>query len=201
MEHSVLTDFNFGIPVRVIDPNEELKTQLLAETRSIVDSERNNTINPWSGYIKSTFRFDEEVNVIEDKCPLLKKFVYKSVHQFLSDLEVNPPYRMVIMDESWINFSEKGMYQEFHLHPESDISGVFYVDVPDNSGSIQFSTPSSAHSYHHLTHRSKFLRPNIMYPSVEGRIILFPSYLEHMVMINQSDSERISIAFNIKLVN
>ena len=36
---------------------------------------------------------------------------------------------------------------------------------------------------------------------IEGRILLFPSSLEHEVEENKSDEDRISYSFNIKLIN
>ena len=36
---------------------------------------------------------------------------------------------------------------------------------------------------------------------VEGALVLFPSYLDHSVNENLSNSERIVISFNISLIN
>jgi len=38
------------------------------------------------------------------------------------------------------------------------------------------------------------------YPT-EGRIIVFPSHLEHHVQENKSNEDRISVSFNIRLSN
>ena len=39
----------------------------------------------------------------------------------------------------------------------------------------------------------------IKYDSLTNRMILFPSWLQHYVPINETDKNRISIAFNIML--
>ena len=38
-----------------------------------------------------------------------------------------------------------------------------------------------------------------MYPK-EGSMLVFPSYLEHMVKPNESDEDRISVSFNLDII-
>lgn len=193
-------DTPFGIPLKVVDPTLDVREQLITETKVAAENNRENTINPWAGKMDATFRFDQHVNIVEEECPLLKEYLYGLINDFLYDLDLNYPYSFVKMDESWINYSRKGSYQEFHMHPESDISGIFYVTAPPNSGDLMFNSPASAYNYHKLTHRSNRMHASVTYKPYEGRTILFPSYLEHMVGLNDTDEERISIAFNVKLV-
>lgn len=197
-----MIEFKFGIPIKTIDISDDIKDAVLSETSEVANKHRSGELsNPWSSNILSTFSWDtEKVNVIADECPLLKRFVYSSINEFLNELQVTPQYRMINVDESWLNYSKKGMYQEFHMHPEADISGVFYIAGDSNSGDIQFTTPSPTHAYHGLTHRSSLLRPQATYSPLPGRLLLFPSYLEHMVMANKNEEERISIALNVKLI-
>jgi len=109
-----------------------------------------------------------------------------------------------LISEQWINISPPGAYQEIHHHtapPNSEtnfyplFSGVFYVDVKENSGDLVLKSPVSQDlSNIPLTpkHKNKFnITPN------NQNIILFPSFLEHLVSQNQSNQDRISISFNI----
>ena len=195
-------EFKFGIPIKVIDPDEETKKPLLEETQAVAKVYRKGKLNnPWASNILSTFTWDGgKVNILATECKLTKSYIYQQVYRYLDDLQVNPPYSIVEIDESWLNYSEKGMYQEFHMHPEADISGTFYVDGDSDTGNIQFSTPAPAHNYSSLAHRSPIYGPQVSYKPYPGRLIIFPSYLEHMVQANNTDKQRISIAFNIKLV-
>ena len=98
----------------------------------------------------------------------------------------------------WINVNPPGSYNHTHIHPGSQLSGVFYVKVPSNSGGIVFSNnleelnPLSKFTYDqgpdHMTINPK-----------EGQTLIFNSYLPHSVDVNKSNDTRISIAFNILL--
>ena len=142
----------FGIPVKLIDTDNQ---SIIDEAVQVAETQRQHTTNPWSSDIQSTFKFDEYVNVLKDQCPLLSKHIYRNIHQYLEELAVDPPYTLVNLDESWYNFSKPGMWQEFHMHPESDISGIFYVTAPKDSGNIIFNPPASAYNFHKLTHRAR----------------------------------------------
>ena len=37
------------------------------------------------------------------------------------------------------------------------------------------------------------------FPPIEGRMLIFPSHLQHHVKENKSDKDRISVSFNIRL--
>lgn len=194
-------DTPFGIPIKVVDPTLDIREKILIETKAAAENNRENIINPWAGKMDATFRFDQYVNVLEDECPFVKDYVYGLVNEFLDELDLQHPYSFVRMDESWINYSKPGYYQEFHMHPESDISGILYVTAPENSGDLMFNSPAGAYNYHKLTHRSNRMHASVTYRPYEGRAILFPSYMEHMVGLNKSNDERISIAFNVKLID
>ena len=42
---------------------------------------------------------------------------------------------------SWINCSPSRSHNSAHVHPDSEISGVFYIAVPTGSGKIDFRDP------------------------------------------------------------
>eukprot|EP00045_Choanoeca_perplexa_P003117 m.28726 g.28726 ORF g.28726 m.28726 type:complete len:259 (+) comp11874_c0_seq1:157-933(+) len=74
-----------------------------------------------------------------------------------------------------------------HTHPNHQISGVVYVQMPKDAGPIQFYDPRGP--------RPPFDGVITIQPRA-GDIVLFPSWLAHQVMPTQGESERISIAFN-----
>lgn len=84
-----------------------------------------------------------------------------------------------------------------HLHPRADVSGVYYVDVPDSildgeMGALKF-----------VTHPPEFTPPG--YPEGQahcltprtGDLVFFPSNLWHMTVPFESDALRISVAFDV----
>jgi uncharacterized protein (TIGR02466 family) len=99
--------------------------------------------------------------------------------------------------DSWINYFQPGNYEAEHNHFGNFISGVYYVQAMPDTGDFEFYEPA----------KQKCMW-NSLYTGVEnlgsikpktGKMILFPSFLDHSVTRNMSSSTRISIAFNIFL--
>lgn len=92
-----------------------------------------------------------------------------------------------IINNYWFNINYPGSFNELHNHdlPQTQVkgtSGVIYVKVPDNSGNIIFENENSLLEIQPCT----------------GKLLLFPSHILHKVSKNNSDSDRISIAFNLE---
>ena len=90
----------------------------------------------------------------------------------------------------WFNINYKGSYNTIHTHPGSILGGVLYVNVPENSGDINFQHQDS-HSLSLIQHTSFSIMP------YDGLMLLFPASLSHGVGMNYSDQPRFSIAFNL----
>ena len=90
------------------------------------------------------------------------------------------------MDEFWFNITAPGESTGWHDHKErSELSGVYYLHVPNNSGDIHF--------------RKNIDDKNFEWKmkSQTGKLILFDSSIKHSVPENKSKENRISIAFNL----
>lgn len=110
------------------------------------------------------------------------------------------------LDNMWINVNGYKDTNTSHNHPDADISGVFYVQTPKQSGEIVFEHPAKdVLSYYNCgqnverwnTYNSSCtsmgIAPNLMY--------LFPSWLNHLVEANLNEkNKRISISFNTKQI-
>ena len=100
--------------------------------------------------------------------------------------------------EAWANVSRKYNYQEYHTHSTRTISAVYYVKIPESSGKIFFESPlepdmlpiPNITNYNMWSHRVAWFDPK------PGTLLIFRSYLRHMVEQNSSDEPRISIALN-----
>jgi uncharacterized protein (TIGR02466 family) len=99
--------------------------------------------------------------------------------------------------QSWINFTTKNGFHSVHNHPNSFISGVVYVNTYLEEDSITFHNDR----YEAIKFSPKTLNifnVNIRYLNVSNNdIVIFPSFLNHSVKINNTNTERISIAFNV----
>ena len=94
----------------------------------------------------------------------------------------------------WANISYKNDYLLPHVHPNSIISGAFYVEAPEESGINFFDNVNSMFddaeepnnlSYKHCTYKCK-----------PGRLLLFKSDFLHGTT-NQPEGRKIVISFNI----
>jgi uncharacterized protein (TIGR02466 family) len=125
-----------------------------------------------------------------------------------NELKISNPQKHKI-HRMWIQISQKGSYNVSHNHPFSHYSGVFYVKTTNNAncGCINFYSCSNSNDYQELLFRnSEILKSNNMqvklsYIPYEGTIFLFPSGLIHSVSENETNSDRISIAFDILFDN
>jgi uncharacterized protein (TIGR02466 family) len=86
-----------------------------------------------------------------------------------------------------------------HTHPNSLLSAVYYVQAPENCGGVFFRDPrESAHIFlPPVADVSPWTLQKVTFKPVEGRILIFPSWLLHGVEPNFSDRDRISMSFNI----
>ena len=104
----------------------------------------------------------------------------------------------------WININGKHDYNLLHDHQKSILSGVYYVEVPeDNMGDLVLVRGDNA-EYFFTGHEYEVTMansPTATKKAVESTFYLFPSWTKHYVERNESDKERISIAFNLVPLN
>ena len=100
--------------------------------------------------------------------------------------------------QAWANVNRSGAFNKMHVHAGSTWSGTYYVDAgepldPDSGTSLHLWDPCPGRSATFLhVPDSVFLKPKA------GLLVLFPSYLPHMVFPHNGNSARISIAFNLR---
>jgi uncharacterized protein (TIGR02466 family) len=100
----------------------------------------------------------------------------------------------------WININSEGARNAPHIHGNSHFSGVYYINVPEGAGEIQFFDPNStARQCFSFPFKAETLRNchEVRYAAVEGRMLIFPGYLMHEVLENTGTGDRVSISFNI----
>jgi len=102
---------------------------------------------------------------------------------------------------SWANLNNLGGGNITHLHPNSLISGTYYVKVPaQNVPKIRFYNTSGIQYLKNISDLGRsFAQGAFSFTPKEGDLILFPSNIFHSVDTNQNDEERVSIAFNAYL--
>ena len=114
-------------------------------------------------------------------------------------------YDKLDMVSMWGNYLTPGGYHPEHTHPNSFITGVFYLlssGGPDKKSSIthiEFSDPRAQAGVlvPKKTKETEYNSTIIACPCTEGSGYIFPSWLQHTVKTTPVD--RISISWNIIL--
>ena len=104
--------------------------------------------------------------------------------------------------DMWSNVSKQGEFHRPHTHSNNYLSGVFYVQSDkSNTANIQFYDPRPQADVitPSVTESTRYNSHIWFYPSIENRMLFFPSWLQHYVPTNNSELPRSSIAFNIML--
>ena len=132
------------------------------------------------------------------------------LHNLLINVISNIPSFQKNIDvkcDAWVNINPVESFNVKHCHPNCDIAGVLWIKIPKNSGKITFISPydflsfNEMHSYTDEFKKDVNYYHTYEYPPQEGAILIFPSHLQHKVGKNESNEDRISISFNIKLLN
>lgn len=99
----------------------------------------------------------------------------------------------------WININGKNNYNAEHDHQNAILSAVYYVEVlADNTGDLVLHREDSSRYYlgkYKKPHNHFNLQSYVTSPTC-GKLVVFPAWTKHSVEMNESDTERISIAFN-----
>ena len=103
--------------------------------------------------------------------------------------------------DGWANVSRNGDYNSAHNHPNCLWSGIYYVAAgtpePDTqfNGRLELLDPRAGANMMYLA--DTLLHARYLITPTPGLMILFPSWLNHLVHPFFGTGERISIAFNI----
>lgn len=104
----------------------------------------------------------------------------------------------------WINYAYKGDFNPIHNH-DALLSGVIYIaqdakiyEEMDKVTNFRQMTavPGATHFVYKLDH-NPFDKTFFTNRSEPGHLLMFPSWLSHFVNPFNSESERITVAFNI----
>jgi len=100
-------------------------------------------------------------------------------------------------------------YHNLHNHPHSYLSGTYYIKVPEqpagfrsdlNPGAISFFDPRPQANMGAISGDGQ-IDPELRITPEPGLILLWPSFLHHLVHPNLSEDARVSVSFNVLLKN
>ena len=111
----------------------------------------------------------------------------------ISSTDSTTPY----ITQSWLNYTETNQYHHKHAHPNSLVSGVFYINCHEEHDKIKFFDDKYKTIKLETKDWNLWNSESWWFPVKTGDIIMFPSSLTHMVENKEGTNTRISLAFNV----
>jgi uncharacterized protein (TIGR02466 family) len=180
-------------PIHLNAGLEQLAQSLMADSKN---GTRRTNFGGWH-YAFDLFELKEQV--VEEFRHQMEQHVQAFLNHFRPE-ERKKKDKFVL--RGWINVNRAGDFNTLHSHPGCFLSATYYVKVPAvmKGGEIYFRDPRGPAVAMYET-------PGIELPWVgsgigipiapaTGKLLLFPSWLEHRVEPFEGAGERISIAFN-----
>lgn len=121
-----------------------------------------------------------------------KHMLAEHIENFCNVVGFEP--RPIFERKSWLTRNKPGGYTHVHNHTVSDLTGCYYHKTNGKDGDIFFTNPCLAATSSYFL---QAMPSNITMPPEEGLLLLFPGYIMHGVQTNQTDEDRISLAFSI----
>ena len=149
--------------------------------------------------------YRNEGNITSNDNYILNQKVFSKLKEDL-DLRVQDYFKKVLsttdavtpfITQSWLNYTETKQYHHKHQHPNSLVSGVFYVNCHEELDKIKFFNDTYKTIKPEIKDWNLYNSESWWFTVKTGDIILFPSSLTHMVENKEGTNTRISLAFNV----
>lgn len=126
----------------------------------------------------------------------LKEKLLESLQVYLYNVLKATADVQIYITQSWVNYTKEQQAHHTHTHKNSFLSGVLYIDADPEKDSINFfksvcnqiSVPTSEWNI--------FNSESWKVTTETGKIVVFPSNLQHAVEVKHGTNTRISLAFN-----
>jgi uncharacterized protein (TIGR02466 family) len=141
---------------------------------------------------KGNFR---ECIIKSEKLKNVKQSIMHHCGNYMSYMNVKENYRPAIMS-SWLTLTKPGQYSHIHDHGTNHISGVYWFKTNRQDGDLLFRNALKALKCNPI---GATVTNEVQYNPDPGRIVMWPSYLDHAVKENTTQDDRISLSFNIVL--
>jgi uncharacterized protein (TIGR02466 family) len=151
--------------------------------------------------------FDSEDQAIQS----LKKFCEGALRDSLKALAEPQGRRRevdtatITLHESWVHITTNGGHHDVHIHGNCSWCGIYYVDIGDcvnrpTNGMTEFYSPFRS-TYDDFGVRLALPGDVVRVAPLEGKLVLFPSYVPHAAGRYTGKQDRIVIAFNARVNN
>ena len=195
-KYSYLNFFPSPIHIFDIDGFDKLQNDLIDHAYKLKKQDPDGCIlSNRGGWQSKSFLLNREDDIIHTTIiEVLKSFpVIKNTTEMRSS--------------AWVNINGPGSYNVIHDHPNTHLSGVIWIKSPKDCGVIEFKNPHDHPCYNEINSYTEefkdefFIHHAYWLSPIEGRVVIFPAHLRHEVKENKSNEDRISVSFNVGLIN
>ena len=189
---NIETWFPTFIGQEVLKDNEKIAKKIVPICKEI-QSKIKNKENNW---VSKLYQTCHTYNICNDKrFDIINNIVYEKVHEYIKAIGGT----LIINNaEGWFNVYKKYDFQEFHCHPNRQLSVIYVLKSTKENPKIIFERNEGLYT-EEFDVDTKALSTKVRYGSIQGNLLIFRSSLHHCVEMKQDNSERISLAYNFNL--
>jgi len=166
--------------------------------RAITNDELKVVESHYSTADKGTLNWhSKDSYILDHQLEDIKKFIDLHVQQYVKNIICPNKKFDFYITQSWLNWTKEGEEHHAHRHPNSLLSGVFYISADREKDSIIFQKNEYCQLQIYSSNKNDYNRLNRRIAVGSGDLLLFPSNLEHRVSAVVSSNVRISLAFNV----
>jgi len=179
--------------------NKQLASHILNKAPMLRDSTTYATVNGWHSEFGELFNSNKKLG------ESMHRMIMSALDEYIENLPDDPhhPVNIGRLTETnlvtWAVVMDHQGHQKAHIHPKSWLSGVYYVQLPDD-----FDQQKDKHAGHIVFGRSHEELHRLHEPETvtlkpcEGDFVIFPGYFWHHTIPLQSHQKRICIAFDLE---
>ena len=139
----------------------------------------------------------KERHLLDDpKLASLREFVDASVSAYFKEIYSPKNEVNLRITQSWVNYTKPRQWHHKHAHPNSFISGVFYIKANKETDRIHFFKDGYQQIKLPVDQFNLYNSESWWLPVGAGDLILFPSSFTHMVEAVKGEDLRVSMSFN-----
>ena len=181
----------FPCPVYIVKRDTNLSPKETKEIRKIIDKE--------GVYKNGSNSISNNTDIFNGKLKNIKQFCEQQLKIYVEKV-INPAEELdFYITQSWLNITKPGEFHHEHSHQNSIVSGVFYISTEEDD-KITFSDPNAKVKEMIKFEPKEYNLFNSTiwtFFSITNEFLLFPSWLQHQVEVNEkATTDRISISFN-----
>mgnify|MGYP003141697815 FL=1 len=171
------------------NPNTSYHKKIVKKCYTIKDKISNGGEN----WLSKVYNVSGKLNLYKEKDfkPLLE-WIDEQLVEYTNNLNID---FKPVNKNAWFQIYDNGDYQDYHSHPSSRLSAVYFLKGKNNSSPIFFTDFNFNTNYFDIITPTEDNSREWNIPFQEGVLLIFRSEVPHCVPKNKNN-ERISIAIN-----